>query len=93
MILSINCKDTKKVSKGEYTKKWSLEIRRIAMRRLDYLNAAINLKDLRIPPSNRLHPLEGNLQGYYSVSVNVQWRIIFRWHEGHAHDVRMIDYH
>ena len=93
MILGYKCKDTEKVSKGEYTKKWSLQTRRVAMRRLDYLHAAISLEDLRIPPSNRLHTLKGDLLGHYSISVNMQWRIVFRWHDGHAHDVRMVDYH
>ena len=93
MILGYKCKDTEKISKGEYTKKWSLEIRRIAMRRLDYLNAAIGLEDLRIPPSDRLHALKGDLLGYYSISVNMQWRIVFRWHDGRALEVRMVDYH
>jgi len=63
------------------------------MRRLDYLNAAIGLEDLRIPPSNRLHALKGDLAGYYSISVNMQWRIVFIWRNGHAHNVKMIDYH
>ena len=89
MILGYKCKDTEKISKGEYTKKWSLETRRIAMRRLDYLNAAIGLEDLRIPPSDRLHALKGD----FSISVNKQWRIVFRWHDGHALEVRMVDYH
>jgi len=63
------------------------------MRRLDYLNAAISLEDLRIPPSNRLHALKGDLVGYHSISVNMQWRITFIWRDGHAYDVKMIDYH
>ena len=93
MILSFACKATEKVSKGEFTKKWNVEVRRVAMRRLDYLSAAICLEDLRIPPSNRLHALKGNLAGHHSVSVNMQWRIIFMWRDGHAYDVKMIDYH
>jgi proteic killer suppression protein len=93
MILSFACKETEKVSKGEFTKKWNVEVRRVAMRRLDYLSAAISLEDLRIPPSNRLHALKGNMADYHSISVNMQWRIIFVWRDGHAYDVKMIDYH
>lgn len=93
MILSDACKDTEQVSKGEYTKKWSLEVRKITMRRLDYLKAAISLQDLQIPPSNRLHALKGDLKGYYSISINMQWRIIFKWHEGNAFEVKITDSH
>ncbi|MEP5611794.1 MAG: type II toxin-antitoxin system RelE/ParE family toxin [Cyclobacteriaceae bacterium] len=93
MILSFSCKETHKVSLGQYSKKWNTDIRRIAMRRLDYLDAAINLDDLRIPPSNRLHPLKDNLLGFYSISINMKWRIIFVWKHGNAHDVKITDYH
>lgn len=93
MILSFNCKETAKVSSGKYSKKWSEEIRRVAMRRLDYLDSAINLEDLRIPPSNRLHPLKDDLTGYHSISINMKWRIIFVWKDGNAYDVKITDYH
>ncbi|MDI6768561.1 MAG: type II toxin-antitoxin system RelE/ParE family toxin [Anaerolineales bacterium] len=63
-----------------------------AMRKLDVLNAAHNLDDLRSPPGNRLESLKGDLLGFYSVRINDQWRIIFRWENGAA-DVEMIDYH
>jgi len=93
MILSFSCKDTKKVSLGQYTKIWNVDIRRVAMRRLDYLDAAINLDDLRIPPSNRLHQLKNELKGYYSISINMKWRIIFIWRDGNAYNVKITDYH
>jgi proteic killer suppression protein len=93
MILNFACKDTEKIYNGEPTKKWRIEVRKIAMRRLNYLNAAINLQDLRIPPSNRLHPLKDDLKGYHSISINMQWRIIFKWKDGNAHQVKIIDYH
>ncbi len=63
------------------------------MRRLDYLDSALNLDDLRIPPSNRLHPLKDDLKGYHSISINMKWRIIFIWNDGNAYDVKITDYH
>ncbi|MEQ9403548.1 MAG: type II toxin-antitoxin system RelE/ParE family toxin [Cyclobacteriaceae bacterium] len=93
LILSFDCKDTEKVSGGEFTKKWSLEIRRVAMRRLDYLNAAVSLEDLRIPPSNRLHVLKGDLKEFHSISINMKWRIVFKWKDGNAYNVKITNYH
>ena len=93
MILDFDCKETEKVSKGEYTNKWSFEVRRVAMRRLDYLNVALNLDDLKIPPSNRLHALKGELKGFYAISINMQWRLISIWENGNAFRVKITDYH
>ena len=64
----------------------------VALRKLDVLNAAYHLEDLRSPPANRLEALKGNLTGFYSIRVNDQWRIIFRWDAG-AQDVSLVDYH
>ena len=64
-----------------------------ALRKLDVLEAALNLDDLRSPPGNRLEALQGNLAGWHSVRVNVRWRLIFRWEEDAAHDVMLVDYH
>ena len=64
----------------------------IALRKLDVVNAAHQLDDLRSPPGNRLEVLKGDLQGYHSIRVNDQWRITFRWDDG-AHDVSLVDYH
>lgn len=69
------------------------DIGRIVLRKLDILNAAHAVMDLRSPPGNRLELLKGDRQGYYSIRVNQQWRLIFRWVEGNAHDVELIDYH
>ena len=66
---------------------------RSAKRKLDMLNAASRVEDLRIPPANRLEKLGGNLKDFYSVRINGQWRIIFRWMDGDAYEVRVIDYH
>jgi proteic killer suppression protein len=93
MIAEFDCKETEKVWKGEKTKKWSSQIVKIALRKLFMLNAAHSLEDLRIPPSNRLHALKGNLKGYHSLSINLQWRIIFIWNDGHVKGVKITDYH
>ena len=64
-----------------------------AKRKLVAVHAASRLEDLRVPPSNRLEKLRGDLDGFYSIRINDQWRIIFRWTDGDAHDVQIIDYH
>ena len=69
------------------------DVRRRALNKLDILNAAHQLEDLRSPPGNRLEALRGNLNGYHSIRVNNQWRIIFRWEGNDAHAVELIDYH
>ena len=68
-------------------------ILRIAQRKLSILDAAERLEDLRIPPGNRLEKLRGDRQDQYSIRVNDQWRICFRWFDGHAYDVEIVDYH
>lgn len=67
-------------------------ILKIALRKFDVLNAAHRLEDLRSPPANRLEALKGDLAGFYSIRVNDQWRIVFRWDAG-AQDVALVDYH
>jgi proteic killer suppression protein len=64
-----------------------------ALRKLDMLNGAHELLDLRSPPGNRLEALKGDWHGYHSIRVNEQWRILFRWQGNNAHDVRLLDYH
>jgi len=65
----------------------------IALRKLDVINAARELSDLRVPPGNRLEALKGDREGSYSIRINDQWRIIFRWENGGASDVSIVDYH
>ena len=93
MIVEFNCKETEKVWNGEKTRKWSNQIVKIALRKLFMLNAAHILDDLRISPSNRLHALKGNLKDYHSISINMQWRIIFQWNDGQVKSVSITDYH
>ena len=74
-------------------KKMPLQIQKIGRRKLRMINNSQNTTDLRIPPSNRLEKLSGNLDGFYSIRINDQWRIIFKWQKGNASDVKIIDYH
>jgi proteic killer suppression protein len=69
------------------------QIARRAKRKLESINAAHRLEDLRVPPSNRLEKLKGSLEAYYSIRINDQWRVVFRWVNGDAYDVAIIDYH
>ena len=93
MILSFGSKDTANIWNGNRVKKPSLELQEIARRKLRMLNNSINLNDLRIPPSNRLERLSGKLKEYYSIRINDQWRIIFKWNKNNALEVEIIDYH
>ena len=70
-----------------------MDVRLGALRRLDVLNASHTLDDLKVPPGNRLESLKGALKGKHSIRVNDQWRIVFRWHDGGAHEVMVTDYH
>ncbi len=93
MILTFGTKETEKIWKGERVAKLPLDIQTVGRRKLRMLNNSQNLADLRIPPSNRLEKLGGNLNGYYSIRINDQWRIIFQWNNGQASEVEIIDYH
>lgn len=68
-------------------------IERQARRRLLYLDQAVSLEDLRAPPSNMLEALKGDRKGQHSIRINRQWRICFAWHDGHAFDIEIVDYH
>jgi proteic killer suppression protein len=68
-------------------------IQQIALRKLRMLNRAVTLNDLRIPPANHLEKLIGKRKGQYSIRINDQWRICFKWHQGDAFEVEIIDYH
>jgi len=68
-------------------------IRIVARRKLDMVNAAHELKDLMVPPANRLEALKGDRRGYYSIRINDQFRIVFRWADSNAHEVDIVDYH
>jgi toxin HigB-1 len=70
-----------------------IDIQKIGRRKLRMLNNSQNIADLRIPPSNRLEKLSGNLSGFSSIRINKQWRIIFEWNSGNASEVEIVDYH
>jgi proteic killer suppression protein len=93
MIVSFGDKTTQKIWDGEWVKGFSSDIQDTARRKLRMLNNSIDVKDLMIPPSNRLEKLKGNRKDFYSIRVNNQWRLIFRWKNGNAFNVELIDYH
>ena len=93
MIRSFKSKETEKVWNGERSNKLPLEVQRVGRRKLRMLNNSIDINDLRIPPSNRLEKLSGRFAESYSIRINDHWRIIFKWSQGHAFEVQIIDYH
>ena len=93
MIKSFGSKETSKIWNGIISTKLPPEIQQIARRKLRMFNNSVDLKDLMIPPSNRLERLTGKLKAYHSIWINDQWRIIFLWNVGHSQDVEIIDYH
>ncbi|MEA3495552.1 MAG: type II toxin-antitoxin system RelE/ParE family toxin [Bacteroidota bacterium] len=93
MIVSFASKVTEKIWQGERVKNLPVEIQQIGRRKLRMLNNSRNVTDLRIPPSNRLEKLKGNKKDFYSIRINNQWRIIFKWKNNHSLEVEMLDYH
>lgn len=93
MILSFGSKDTEKIWNGIRVKKIPVKIQNVGRRKLRMLNNSQNIRDLQIPPSNRLEKLIGKLKDCHSIRINKQWRIIFKWEQGNAKDVTITDYH
>lgn len=93
MILSFSDKTTEVIFSGVLVRKIDRNVQKLALRKLRYIDAAIRLDDLKIPPANRLEKLKGDLEGFFSIRVNDQYRIIFKWLDGNASDVKFIDYH
>jgi proteic killer suppression protein len=93
MIISFGSKETEQIWSGIRVKKLSLQIQNTGRRKLRMLNNSQDLMDLRVPPSNRLEKLSGNLTDFYSIRINKQWRIIFKWDGGNASEVEIIDYY
>ena len=93
MIRTFADKDTREVFNKGKSKRLPAELIRRAVRRLEYVHFATRLDDLKVPPSNRLHALKGKREGQYSISINDQWRICFRFIDGDAFDVEITDYH
>jgi len=78
---------------NRFTRKFPNELRRAARRKLLYLHDAAELKDLRVPPGNRLEALKGDLSGFHSIRINDQWRVVFNWNSGSPNQVQILDYH
>lgn len=93
MIITFKCNETSQIWKGIVSLRLPQQIQHIARRKLRMLNNAKQLRDLQIPPNNRLEPLKGNRHGEYSIRINDQWRICFKWIEGNAYRVGIEDYH
>jgi proteic killer suppression protein len=93
MMLSFADKGTVKVWHGERPGKLPNHIQEVGRRKLRMINSAIDLNDLRVPPANRSEKLSGDLSAFYSIRINGQWRVIFKWSAGNAAEVEIIDYH
>lgn len=93
MIGSFRDKETERVFNRERRTKLDRKLQRAALRKLTMLHNAAGLDDLRVPPANRLEKLAGDREGQHSIRINDQWRICFRWSDGEAHDVEIVDYH
>jgi len=93
MIQGFACRETARVFAGERSRKLAGDMQETARRKLKMMDAAARLEDLRIPPGNRLEALRGNRAGQYSIRINQQWRVCFRWTEKGPADVEIADYH
>ena len=93
MIKSFAGKETEKLFGREFSRKLPNDIQKIARRKLEVLDAAESLNDLRVPPSNRLEKLKGNRVHQHSIRINDQWRICFEWRGEDAYEVEIVDYH
>ena len=93
MIGSFGTRETEQVWRGLRSRRLPDDVQRIGLRKLELIAAAAGIDDLRIPPGNRLEMLKGDLKGFWSIRINQQWRIMFRWVNGNAEDVEIIDYH
>jgi len=93
MIITFGSKETENIWNGERVRNIPFEIQTIGRRKLRMLNNSQNLKDLTVPPSNRLEKLSGNRKDFYSIRINIRWRIMFKWVNGNSEKVTIIDYH
>ncbi len=93
VIRSFADKETERIFSRQFSRKLPPEIQRNARRKLEVLNVAKALDDLRVPPGNRLEKLVGNRQGQHSIRINQRWRICFVWRRGDTYDVEIVDYH
>jgi proteic killer suppression protein len=92
MIASFRCRETERLWMEGDARRWG-RVAGAALKKLAMLDAAEKLEDLRMPPGNHLEALKGRRAGQHSIRVNEQWRLCFRWENGHSHDVEIVDYH
>ncbi len=93
MIRSFRCRETDGIWQGRRSRKFPGDMQDRALRKLRQLDASTTLDDLRNPPGNRLEALKGDRKGQWSIRINDQWRVCFRWGDGDANDVEIVDYH
>lgn len=93
MITSFGARETEKIWNGARVKNLPQEIQQIGRRKLRMLNNSQNLIDLKVPSSNKLEKLSGKMSDFYSIRINDQWRIVFRWDDGNSSDVTIMDFH
>lgn len=93
MIRNFDCGETEKVWNGQRSRHFPADMQDRALRKLRQLNAALTLDDLRNPPGNHLEALKGDRSGQKSIRINQRWRICFKWKDGEAHGVHIVDYH
>jgi proteic killer suppression protein len=93
MIISFGSKETEKIWNGYRVKNLPNDIQQTVRRKLRMLNNSQNLLDLRIPPSNKMEKLSGKMKDFYSIRINDQWRIVFKWEDGNTMEVTITDYH
>jgi len=93
VIRTFRDRNTQAVFQGEFVKRLDRRMQQRAREKLKYLDSAGDLRDLMVPPSNQLESLRGDRHGQYSIRINKQWRVCFKWKEGDAFDVEIVDYH
>ncbi len=93
MIKSFRDKNTERLYITGECSKFPSEVSKVGIRKLDYLNSADQLQDLRVPPGNRLETLRGNYKGKHSIRINDQFRVVFKFENGDAYEVEVVDYH
>ena len=93
MIKTFNNDETQKIYQRQRSRKLPSDIQQVALRKLRMINNAVTINDLRVPPANQLEKLSGNRAGQWSIRINDQWRVCFRWKDTDAYDVEIADYH
>lgn len=91
--MTFKCRETERIWNQEFSRKFPPALQRLMLRKLILLSRSVSLEDLRCPPSNHLEKLKGDRVGSYSIRVNDQYRVCFRWDSGNAFDVEITDYH